>query len=435
MGAVRAIRATRYAVTEGGAAHGALDALLSPPYDVMSLEQRSALIAVNDHNSVVLDLPERRGGDEGEDPFARTAATWRAWRQDGTLVDDDAASLYLYEERPTVGRTIRGIFAGIPIGPYGSETGMLRHELTLTGPKVERRALIAAVRANLSPVILLRAGGADDFARAADAVSAESPVAAGSTPSGSAYRLWRISAASTHATALLGWARGADLVIADGHHRYETARDYAEHGGADVALGLIIESDRCAPGLYATHRIVAAPDPARLLAAISASPLVAHHITTTKEQLVERFSDAAQEREQRARATPEEMQIGVVTHQGAALFMLDHARIAAALPGRSAAYQSLSVAALALLLEQALGIDAAAAAAGALRYVRGAAEAAESALGADTPSAAILLRGERPEQVVAVAEAGETMPQKSTLFAPKPPTGLLFLAHEINRVG
>jgi len=427
MGAVRAIRATRYAVTDGAASHGALDALLSPPYDVISPEQRSALVAANDHNSVVLDLPERRGGDEGEEPFARVMATWRAWRSDGTLVDDDAACLYLYEERPAVGRTIRGIFAGIPIGPYGSKTGVLRHELTLTGPKAERRALIAAVQANLSPVIVLRSGGADEFTPAADTASAAAPAAAGTTPSGSAYQLWRISAGSPGGVALLDWARGADLVIADGHHRYETARDYAEHGGADVALGLIIESDHFAPGLYATHRIVPAPDPEKLIAAISASPLVAHHSTTTKEQLAARFADGA--------PASAELEIGVVTHQGAALFTLDKARIAAALPGRSEAYQSLSVAALALLMEEALGIDAAAAAAGALRYVRGAAEAAQSALGASTPSAAILLRGERPEQVVAVAEAGETMPQKSTLFAPKPPTGLLFLAHEINRVG
>ena len=94
----------------------------------------------------------------------------------------------------------------------------------------------------------------------------------------------------------------------------------------------------------------------------------------------------------------------------------------------------VSVAALAVLLDRALGIDAAAAAAGAIRYVRGADRAIASALADPVPSAALLLHGERPDQVVAVAEAGETMPQKSTLFAPKPPTGLLFLAHEINRV-
>jgi hypothetical protein len=216
-------------------------------------------------------------------------------------------------------------------------------------------------------------------------------------------------------------------VIADGHHRYETARDYAESGGLTTALGLIIESDRCAPALYATHRIVAAPDPTALLAKLSASPLVTHHTATTREQLAARFADGA--------PASAELQIGVVTKTGAALLKLDRAAISAALPGRSTAYQSLSVTALAVLLDQALGIDAAAAAAGALRYVRGAEQAISSALADPTPSAVLLLHGERPEQVVAVAEAGETMPQKSTLFAPKPPTGLLFLAHEINRVG
>jgi uncharacterized protein (DUF1015 family) len=359
--------------------------------------------------------------------YKRTANTWSAWRKDGTLVDDETAQIYLYEEQPEVGNSIRGVFAGIPIGPYGRETGILRHESTLSGPKADRRALIAAVQANLSPVILLRAGGFSEFAAAADAASESAPYASGLTPSGSAYKLWRITPDSDHGVALLAWASGTDLVIADGHHRYETARDYAESGGLSTALGLIVESDRHAPALYATHRIVPAPDPSALLAKLSASPLVAHHTATTSEQLIQRFADGA--------PTGAELEIGVVTHGGAALLKLDRAAISAALPGRSAAYQSLSVTALAVLIDQALGIDAAAATAGALRYVRGSAAAVESALNDPTPSAALLLHGERPEQVVAVAEAGETMPQKSTLFAPKPPTGLLFLAHEINRVG
>ena len=428
MGLVQAIRATRFSVAAEGSPTGALDSLLSPPYDVISPAEREALVAQCPTNSVLLDLPERLTDDASDAPYLRAAERWRAWRADGTLRDDSSPHIYLYEEQPQVGRTIRGIFAGIPVGPYGGETGILRHEATLDGPKAERRALIAAVQANLSPVILLRAGGYDAFARAADAAAEGATCADGVTPSGSAYRIWQVGSGSTSGSALLEWANGADLVIADGHHRYETARDYAERGGGlAVALGLIIESDHCAPALYATHRIVAAPDPVKLIAKLSASPLVTHHTATTSEQLAARFADGAPE--------STELQIGVVTKTGAALFTLDRAAISAALPGRSAAYQSLSVTALAVLLDQALGIDAAAAAAGALRYVRGAEQAISSALTDPTPSAVLLLHGERPEQVVAVAEAGETMPQKSTLFAPKPPTGLLFLAHVINRVG
>ena len=427
MSKVRAFRATRYAISEAGLSHGLLDALLSPPYDVISADQRRALLSTQAKNSVFLDLPLLEEGEADGAQYRRTATTWSAWRSDGTLVDDEAPQVYLYEEQPEVGNSVRGVFAGIPIGPYGRETGILRHESTLSGPKADRRALIAAVKANLSPVILLRAGGFREFVAAADAVSESAPYASGLTPSGSAYRLWRIAPGSDHGAALLAWANGTDLVIADGHHRYETARDYAESGGLSTALGLIVESDRHAPALYATHRIVTAPDPSALLAKLSASPLVVHHTATTSEQLIQRFADGA--------PTGADLEAGVVTHAGAALLKLDRAAIGAALPGRSSAYQSLSVTALAVLIDQALGIDAAAAAAGALRYVRGSAAAVESALNDPVPSAALLLHGERPEQVVAVAEAGETMPQKSTLFAPKPPTGLLFLAHEINRVG
>jgi len=424
---VRAFRATTFAAALDGSPRGALDALLSPPYDVISADQRRELLAAQPQNSVNLDLPIREAGEPDGAQYQRTAKTWSSWRGDGTLVDDASPHIYLYEERPPSGRTIRGIFAGIPIGAYGDETGILRHELTLTGPKADRRALIEAVQANLSPVILLRAGGHEQFASAADAASKSAPCATGLTPSGSDFTLRRVDPATQHGAELLNWANGADLVIADGHHRYETARDYAESGGLTTALGLIVESDRCAPDLYATHRIVAAPDPAALIAKLSASPLVTHHTATTREQLAARFADGAPE--------SAELQIGVVTKTAAALLTLDRAAIAAALPGRSTAYQSLSVTALAVLLDQALGIDAAAAAAGALRYVRGAEQAISSALADPAASAVLLLHGERPEQVVAVAEAGETMPQKSTLFAPKPPTGLLFLAHEINRVG
>jgi uncharacterized protein (DUF1015 family) len=425
MSGVRAFRATRYAISEAGTSHGVLDGLLSPPYDVISADQRRALLSAQPHNSVLLDFPVREEGEADGAQYTRTANTWSAWRKGGTLIDDELPQVYLYEERPEAGRSIRGIFAGIPIGPYGRETGILRHESTLSGPKADRRALIAAVQANFSPVILLRAGGGSEFAARADAVSEKAPHASGRTPSGSAFKLWRLAPDSGHGAALLAWANGANLVIADGHHRYETARDYAESGGLRTALGLIVESDRHAPALYATHRIVPAPDPSALLANLSASPFVAHHTATTSEQLIQQFADGA--------PTGEELEIGVVTHSGAALLKLDRRAISAALPGQSAAYQSLSVAALAVLIDQALGIDAAAATAGALRYVRGSAAAVESALTDPMPSAALLLHGERPEQVVAVAEAGETMPQKSTLFAPKPPTGLLFLAHEINR--
>lgn len=426
MSEVRAFRATRYAIGEASSALGALDRLLSPPYDVISADQRRALLAAHPSNSVLLDLPVRKQGEADGAQYTRTASTWFAWRIDGTLVDDETPQVYLYEERPEVGNSIRGVFAGIPIGPYGRETGILRHESTLSGPKADRRALIAAVQANLSPVILLRAGGSSEFASGADAVAEMAPYASGRTPSGSAFRLWRLAPNSDHGAALLRWARGAHLVIADGHHRYETARDYAESGGLSTALGLIVESDRHAPALYATHRIVPTTSPSVLLAKLSASPLVAHHTATTSVQLIQRFADGA--------PTGPELEIGVVTQDGAALLKLDRVAISAALLGRSAAYQSLSVTALAVLIDQALGIDAAAATAGALRYVRGSAAAVESALNDPAPSAALLLHGEQPEQVVAVAEAGETMPQKSTLFAPKPPTGLLFLAHEINRL-
>lgn len=384
---VRPFRATRYAREQ-------IDALLSPPYDAADAELIARLRASEPHNSAALDAS---GSPE------EAAALWRAWRASGVLVDEAEPAIYLYEGVGAGTTAIRGIFAAIPVGAYGPETGVYGHERTLDGPRAGRRALLAATRANLSPIMLLRSGEAHTFTAAFLQISSGAPLIEGTAPDGSRVRLWPVDPRSDQGAALLIWASSAPLVIADGHHRYESARELAAtRAGSAHALGLIVESDTAGPALHATHRIVAGHDGANFITALSRSAAVeridtAHRLPADLGH--HQFAVAA------------ELTMSVVTL---------HA---------SPAHRPITER-VEQLLEETISITPADVAAGALSYER----RTEVAISASHQpgSIALILPPESVESVIATALASRVMPQKATHFSPKPPTGLLFLAHDQN---
>ena len=139
---------------------GDLAAVVAPPYDVIRPEQRAALIARHPANVVRLDLPAEERGDEPDDRYRRAARTLAGWRSDGTLRKDPHPSLYVYEQiytvpGTTIERTQRGFFARLRLEPFGTTTGILRHERTLSGPKEDRYKLLRATGVNTSPVVAL----------------------------------------------------------------------------------------------------------------------------------------------------------------------------------------------------------------------------------------------------------------------------------------
>ena len=387
MANVRPFRATRYAREQ-------IDALLSPPYDAADAELIARLRASEPHNSAALDAS---GSPE------EAAALWRTWRESGVLIDEAEPAIYLYEGVGAGATVMRGIFAAIPVGAYGLETGVYGHERTLDGPRAGRRALLAATRANLSPILLLRSGDAQTFAAVFEHIATVTPLIAGTAPDESQVRIWRVDPQGEHGAALMRWAAGAPLVIADGHHRYESARELAATGsGSTHTLGLIVEADTAGPTLHATHRILTGYDGAAFVASL------------TQSADVDRMET-----------------VGALPNQ------LHNNQFAVAIGGeitvvtlRSDSARQPITARVEKLLEETLHITPADVAAGALRYERQTDRAISASQQPNT--IALLLPPESMDSVFATALASQVMPQKATHFTPKPATGLLFLAHDRN---
>ena len=398
MADVRPFRALRYT-----AAAGPLGTLVSPPYDVISAEERRGYLAVSPYNAVRLILPE-----VGYDEVAGLIA---AWRDDGVLDRSDEPVLIAWTQSFTLGdgvpRERRTILAAVGLEPY--EARVVRpHERTHAGPKEDRLRLTRAVRTNLSPVFGLYPD-AEGAAWAAVAPAGE-PDAEVRDAEGTVHRFWRVSdpaAAAGVAEAM----RDRWILIADGHHRYETALAYREEvraaGGGDgphdrVLMGLTALDD---PGLVVlpTHRLLTRwPEGAD--AAFDAAPVAG------LEELL-----AALE------AAPEDgPALGLVTADGMRLLTAP-ARAGLSPAGR------LDVAALEReILVPHLGADQAALAHDeVLSYTKDAAEAA-GLVASGAIAAALILRGIPKSAVAEVAEAGETMPQKSTYFFPKLLTDVAF---------
>ena len=395
MANVRPFRATRYAREQ-------IDALLSPPYDAAEAEVIQRLRASEPLNSAALDASNSP---------KESAKLWQDWRESGVLIDEDAPAIYLYEGVSENGVTMRGIFAAVPVGTYGPETGVYGHERTLDAPRAGRLALLAATRANLSPILLLRAGDAKGFRTAFAQVAAGQPATRTTASDGTRIQVWKVAPESEAGRALLGWASGAPLIIADGHHRYEAAREYAErHGGPTTTLGLIVEADAAGPTLHATHRILRGYESERFLTALRESSDVVTVQEADLADAAERFSEA---------------HLGVLAEF--ALCANGAAHLITLAPSQQAQPITQRVEDL---LRSLLGITKEEIAGGALRYERRVADAVTASRTEGVIT--LLLPPERAELVTTMALAQQVMPQKATHFSPKPATGLLFLAHDRN---
>ena len=206
---------------------GGLAPVAAPPYDVIDPEQRAALVARSPYNVVEIDLPQ------GDDPYVHAARTLAQWRADGVVVADPAPALWALEQDYTGPdgrrRTRHGLFARVRVEDYGP--GRIRpHERTHPGPKEDRLRLTRATRANLSPIFSLYddpAGTA--WGALAPHVEGE-PWGEVTDEDGTVHRLWRVADAAA-TDAVRDALAQTELLIADGHHRYETARVHAQETG------------------------------------------------------------------------------------------------------------------------------------------------------------------------------------------------------------
>ncbi len=426
--ALRPFRALRFDVAAAD-----LSAVLAPPYDIIGPAERQRLLARDPHNVVRIELPADLGS-AGPDDYEAAAATAAAWREAGVLVKDAEPTVTVHEMRWDDGegrvQSATGLLCRLGLEAYGPEAGVLPHEKTHGGPKQDRYALLAATQLNTSPLVFLAASEPEATSPALLALTEREPDARATTDDGVSHRLW--ICAADEAAPLLALLSSAPLTIADGHHRYETALKYradheADRGtGADPAwdytLALIYPLEQSPPALP-THRVIRGqPCGEDLLERLA--PYAAIERLPDHESLLARMAQPTGF----AEGATGTGRIGLYSGRDpvAAILTVDRASTDALLPaGLSAGSKGLDVNALSVIIERAYGDDGTTMAGdGRLWYVKDASVAIGQVADQEA-SAAFLLDEMPPAAIWLVAEAGEVMPQKSTYFNPKAPTGLL----------
>jgi uncharacterized protein (DUF1015 family) len=392
---------------------GGLQSVVAPPYDVIDAEQRAELLRGSEHNVVEIDLPQADG-----DPYEHAAEVFRRWQDEGVLTRDDEPALWALAQDYTGPdgrrRTRHGFFARVKVEDYGP--GRIRpHERTHPGPKQDRLRLTRATRANLSPIFSLY----DDPAGAAWAALAphlqDDPWSEVTDGDGTVHRLWRVADEQAIETVKRALAP-AELLIADGHHRYETARVYHQEGGAGhVLMCLVALQD---PGLtvFPTHRLLTQLEDGRREAL---------------RATIERDFDAAPvDADQLEPNGDGPVRMGYLDAHHRRPLMLtlrDQAIADAALPDKPAPYRHLDTAVLeAVVLQGALGMtEDDISHLNGLDYARDTAQARER-VETGGAEAAFFMGATPVERVRDVAATGESMPPKSTYFFPKVLTGMVF---------
>jgi uncharacterized protein (DUF1015 family) len=418
MADVQPLRALRY----DPHAVGSLDAVAAPPYDVIDAELRAELAARSPFNVVEVDLPD--AGDGG-DPYLHAQTTFEAWQQQGIVVRDREPALWVLTQDYTGpdgnAYTRHGFFARVRVTDYGP--GLIRpHERTHPGPKEDRLRLTRATRANLSPIFSLFSDPGGEAWNALDAVTREEPSGTVTDIDGAVNRLWRVSEPGT-IERVQATLRDRELLIADGHHRYETARVYAQEVGGEgehsYVMMFLCSLQDSGLTIFPTHR---------LLTDLKESWKHEALATVLRENFdIEELDDASLLQPE---AGGQGVQMGYMDSHFKRPFRLtlkDPSIAERALPGRSAPYRQLDTAVLeALVLKGALGMtDDDIDHKHGLDYSKDFPDALE-AVQSGRADAAFYMRATPVEQVQEVAEEGESMPPKSTYFFPKIPTGLLF---------
>jgi uncharacterized protein (DUF1015 family) len=389
-----------------------LGGVLAPPYDVISESQREALYGRSMRNIVRIDFGVEYPGDEaGEnDRYTRAAAFLESWLQMRILVGDAEPAMYVNDHEfvhpDGTRRHRRGVFAVVAARPWtGSD--LKPHERTLSAPKADRLALLQATRMQTSPVFALWSG-ADALAGLVDGIAHGEALLGGRTDGelgSEKHLLWRVTDPRWLAAAIAA-LDGARLYVADGHHRYETSVAY----GAAGCLVYLADAGDAALSILPTHRLV------RPAAGVAFS----------LDDLWARLDDAYEaEPAGDVHQALARVEAGRASHHGFAVVARDGTAVLRR-PRRDGegARDSLDSAVLETEVLGPAGVTAAAIEQGALGFTRDPEDLA-AAVGNGEAVLGFGLQAASPAEVMAVADAGETMPQKSTYFYPKVPTGLV----------
>jgi len=396
---------------------GDLSKVIAPPYDLIDAARQDELYNRSPYNIVRLEL-----GREA-DRYAAAAATLAKWRADDILRVAPRPAIYLYTQMfEATGRSLRrdGFVARVRLENF-ARGRILPHERTFPAAKADRLKLLSALNTNVSSIFGLYTGTHPILDALIANVSSRAPLADVTDDLGIENQLRAIEAPEEIAT--VQRALDASLIlIADGHHRYETALNFREsqkgkRSAADYTMMTLVGCD--SPGLVIlpTHRVVKHLD-------ASAIASFENHAREVFE--VEEFSDRDRMRSElmhRARGT-----LGVALRGSQKMWLLrlrDHRALEAAASELPAVVRELDVSILhALVFDRIFGVKAEAIKAGGnLEYTIDAAGALD-AVSAGRADGAFLMNPPSIEDVQRVSDSGATMPEKSTYFFPKLITGL-----------
>ena len=376
-------------------------AVLGPPYDIVDARQTADLKASSPYQIAHI---ETAAGDE----IASAASLLQDWRDAGAIIQDASPCFYLHEHHFGDGQVRRAIFGAVELTPWGD--GVMAHERTMPGPKATRTALRSVVGADISPLMAFVPDVSGTLSRLIETATGLQPLYEGVDPTGDSHSLRRIDDPDSIAGIAEAFANDT-IYMADGHHRYESALDAIDErpGSRRVLMGIVCQSD---PALVvgATHRVVHGDAPASLVAQLGRGFRISEADAAT-------LSGALPD------GSPD---IGLITRHGAWLLQPTEAA-QRSMPGDVPdAWRNLAPAILQhAILEPLLGIDAEALASGrAVTYTHHLQEVAD-AIGDGSASAGFVLPAPTLQDVIDTADAGSFMPQKSTYFVPKLPTGLV----------
>jgi uncharacterized protein (DUF1015 family) len=373
-----------------------LDRVVAPPYDVISPEERHALGARDPHNVVHIDLPQ---DEPGRDRYTAAGCLLDEWLAEHILAQDEEPAFYVYrmgyhdaDGRP---RQTSGVIGALELSVPG-EGDVLPHERTMSKPKDDRLNLLRSCRANLSPIwVLSLAEGLSGLCELPGP-----PDARCTDDEGVHHRLWRITQPGI-VSALTDSVGSAPVVIADGHHRYETALAYRDErraegagpGGHDLLMAYAVELADEQLTIDPIHRLVSGLPPDVDLVGTLAQWFEPFDAGPPTMSLAARMADAG------ALALVLPGQAWLLKPRDAGEDDLSDAdrldAVLGALPPHELAYQHGVENVLALVEK-------------------------------GTADAGILLRPVSVEQMEAAARAGRRLPEKTTFFYPKPVTGLVF---------
>jgi uncharacterized protein (DUF1015 family) len=406
---------------------GDVSAKIAPPYDILDQADKDELLSRSEQNIVAVDLPHVPPKELGpEEEYDRAASLLEQWKSSGVLVQDESRAIYAYEQTYTwAGKTYsrRSLLLGVRATPLGVD--VIPHEHTFAGPKADRLKLTTVTRTQLSSIFGFYTDPTAGLTDAVWAVAGEQPNLSGEL-NGVQEKLWVITDEKT-IQAVQNALADVPVYIADGHHRYTTTMNYStalreageidENHEANFVLFTLVAGDDAGLLVLPTHRVVAG---------LSDDFSLENLREIMKEFTWKKFEradvdwtdvDALLEGcEKHTFAVMGEEEIWLAT-------LADPAAMKEAAPDHCEAWRELDVAILhELIVEKALApfkTDAMD-----ITYTPDG-ESARKRVATGDAQVAICLRGTPIEAVKAVADAGESMPHKSTYFYPKLATGMV----------